>query len=161
MRETIAKRRSRLLGFAGAVLILASASVDRTGAQQRVVQHIRGQNVAPVYDGYEINPDGSYSLWFGYFNRNQEESVDVPIGSNNRFEPGPADRGQPTHFVPEWQKSAFKAVVPKDFGAQKLTWFLTSNRKTESVVANLHTFSYTHQKKTTIQSLTVYNLSPH
>ncbi len=26
--------------------------------------------------------------------------VDVPIGPNNRFEPGDPDRGQPTHFKP-------------------------------------------------------------
>ena len=56
--------------------------------------------MAPVYDGYEANPDGTYSLWFGYLNRNHEEAIDVPIGPDNSFEPGQADRGQPTHFVP-------------------------------------------------------------
>jgi len=98
---------------------------------------VSGQNVAPVYDGYEVNPDGTHSMWLGYFNRNLEETLEVPIGPDNRFEPGPADRGQPTHFVPQWQKSSFRIVVPKDFGQQKLTWRLTSKGKTETVVASL------------------------
>jgi hypothetical protein len=76
-------------------------------------------------------------MWFGYFNRNHEEALDVPIGPDNRFEPGAADRGQPTHFVPQWQKSSFRIVVPKDFGQQKITWRLTSKGKTETVVAAL------------------------
>jgi hypothetical protein len=159
MRETIGNSRSCLLGVAGAVLLLAS-STGPVHAQRRVVQHIRGQNVAPVFDGYEINPDGTYSLWFGYFSRNQEEFVEVPVGENNRFEPGPADRGQPTHFVPEWQKSAFRVTVPKDFGNQKLTWWLTSNGKTESVVANLNPFSIIDRQKTTIEGATGENLAP-
>ena len=88
----------------GAVLSLAQSG--------RQIQYLRGQNVAPVYDGFEVNPDGTFSMWFGYFNRNQEEHLEIAIGPDNRFEPGPPDRGQPTHFVPQWQKSVFSVVVP-------------------------------------------------
>ncbi len=45
------------------------------------------------------NSDGTYTLHFGYFNRNTEEELDVPIGPDNSFDPG-GDRGQPTHFYP-------------------------------------------------------------
>ena len=34
------------------------------------VQYSRGQNVAPVFEGWERNPDGSYNMVFGYLNRN-------------------------------------------------------------------------------------------
>ena len=56
-----------------------------------------GKNIAPVYEGWEKNPDGSFNLVFGYFNRNWEEELDIAIGPDNTFEPGPGDRGQPTH----------------------------------------------------------------
>ena len=45
-----------------------------------------GQDVSPTYDGWEQNADGTYSLHFGYFNRNADEELDVPIGPNNTFE---------------------------------------------------------------------------
>jgi hypothetical protein len=46
-----------------------------------------GQNVVPVYEGWEPNPDGSFNLVFGYFNRNWEEEIDLPVGPNTRIEP--------------------------------------------------------------------------
>src|SRR5262245_20194527 len=57
----------------------------------------RGQDVSPTFDGWEQNADGSYTLYFGYFNRNAEEEFDVPVGPANNFDPG-GDRDQPTHF---------------------------------------------------------------
>jgi hypothetical protein len=140
----------------GVLLVASRAHVEA----QRKVQHLRGQNVAPVYDGYEVNPDGTYSLWFGYFNRNQEEAIDVPIGSDNRFEPGPADRGQPTHFVPQWQKSSFRVIVPKDFGEQKLTWRLTVRGKTETVIASLDRRSIIDRQATTLENTVGLNRAP-
>ena len=59
-----------------------------------------GQNIAPVYEGFETNPDGSFHLLFGYYNRNWEEQIDVPVGPENYLEPGGPDLGQPTHFFP-------------------------------------------------------------
>ena len=142
----------------GALLLGFTQPIGLTA--QRVVQRIRGQNVAPVFDGYEVNPDGTYSLWFGYFNRNQQEHVEIPIGPDNQFEPEPADRGQPTHFVPQWQKSAFKIVVPKEFGQQRLTWRLTSRGKTETVVATVNPLSIIDRRKTTIEGTKGENLTP-
>jgi hypothetical protein len=127
---------------------------------QRRVQRLSGQNVAPVYDGYENNPDGTFSMWFGYFNRNHEEALEIPIGPDNRFEPGPADRGQPTHFVPQWQKSSFRIVVPKDFGQQKITWRLTSKGKTETVVGALDRRSIIDRQQTTLEGTVGLNKAP-
>src|SRR5689334_6449652 len=33
-------------------------------------QYNRGQDVVPVYEGWMPNPDGTYTMYFGYFNRN-------------------------------------------------------------------------------------------
>src|SRR2546421_13082839 len=78
------------------------------------VQYASGQNVAPAFEGWEQNPDGSYSFFFGYLNRNYEEQVEIPVGANNTVEPG-GDRGQPTHFYPRRQRFIFKVTMPRDW----------------------------------------------
>ncbi len=60
--------------------------------------HDSGQSVTPAFEGWFRNPDGSFSILWGYFNRNLKEALDIPIGPNNRMEPGGPDRGQPTHI---------------------------------------------------------------
>jgi hypothetical protein len=97
-----------------------------------------GQNVVPVFEGWERNADGSFNMLFGYFNRNREEVVDVPIGPANRFEGTEADRGQPTHFYPSRNRYWFRVRVPSDFGPKELVWTLTSHGKTERAYATLH-----------------------
>ena len=59
-----------------------------------------GAAVYPALEGWYHNPDGTASIMVGFFNRNQEETIDLPVGDLNHFSPGPADRGQPTHFPP-------------------------------------------------------------
>ena len=86
--------------------------------------HRSGQTVVPVYEGYQRNPDGSFDLLFGYFNRNWEEQVDVPVGPDNRLEPGGPDRGQPAHFYPRRNRFVFRVPVPADFGAGEVVWTL-------------------------------------
>jgi len=51
-----------------------------------------GQDVAPAYEGWEENADGSFNLLFGYMNRNWQEEIDVPIGPENNFEPDGPDQ---------------------------------------------------------------------
>ena len=82
------------------------------------IQYAIGQNVVPVYEGWTRNPDGSATMTFGYMNRNYEEVLEIPVGADNRFEPGDADRGQPTHFHVRRQMFVFEVVVPKRLGQQ-------------------------------------------
>ena len=79
----------------------------------------------------------SFNFVFGYLNRNYEEEPEIPVGPNNCFSPGPADRGQPTHFYPRRQQFMFKVRVPADFGKQELVWTLTRAGRTEKAVAHL------------------------
>jgi hypothetical protein len=114
-----------------AVLLVGVAGI-RVGAQ---VQYARGQNVAPVFEGWEHNPDGTYNMVFGYLNRNYEEEVDIPLGTDNSITLGGetfGDRGQPTHFYPRRQRFLFKVVVPKDWDkTQKVVWTLNSRGRTD------------------------------
>ena len=96
-----------------------------------------GQNVAPVFEGWEANPDGSFEMVFGYLNRNYKEEPEIPIGADNSIEPGGPDRGQPTHFYPRRQQFMFKVRVPADFGKKELTWTLTRNGRTDKAVGSL------------------------
>jgi hypothetical protein len=120
-----------------AVGVLVFAVLQSAAAQLVQVRHASGQGVAPVYEGYDVNPDGSFNMWFGYMNRNYEEELDVPVGPDNHFEPG-VDRGQPTHFIVRRHKDVFKVVVPKDFGDQKLEWALTAHGQTAKVSGTLN-----------------------
>ncbi|HEY6213779.1 MAG TPA: hypothetical protein VIW45_15910 [Vicinamibacterales bacterium] len=116
------------------------AQQSPTVSQMMQAHHWTGQGVAPVYEGFDVNADGSYNMWFGYMNRNYEEAVDVPIGPDNSFSPGgDIDRGQPTHFVPRRHKDVFKVVVPKDFPKEgQLTWTLTAHGQTQRVAGTLN-----------------------
>jgi len=100
-------------------------------------RHDAGQNITGVFEGWFRNPNGSFTLLFGYYNRNQKEDVDVPIGPNNRIEPGGPDRGQPTHFMPGRMWGNFTINVPAAFGTEKLTWTIAVNGKTAVIPASL------------------------
>ena len=117
------------------------------------LSYSRGQTVSPAYEGFEVNEDGSYSLIFGYMNRNWQEELDVPVGPDNYFSFTPAgglddvsrsaydarvaDQGQPTHFLPRRNRFTFKVRVPADFGDQELVWTLTSQGETKRAFASL------------------------
>lgn len=119
-----------------AALLLAAAGI----AQQYVPvgpAHDSGQSVSPAFEGWFRNPDGSFSILFGYFNRNQKQELDIAVGPENRIEPGGPDQGQPTHFLPKRQWGVFTVTVPKDFGTQKLSWTVTANGKSVSIPASL------------------------
>jgi hypothetical protein len=128
------------VALALAIVLITGAFAVRTSAQPGQltgIRHYSGDNVAPVFEGWEKNADGSFSFVFGYLNRNYEEEPEIPVGPNNNFSPGAADRGQPSHFYTRRQQFMFKVHVPADFGNQELVWTLTRNGKTEKAVAHL------------------------
>jgi hypothetical protein len=92
-------------------------------------QYNRGQDIVPSYDGWRPNPDGGFSMFFGYMNRNYEEQLDIDIGPNNNVDG--TDRGQPTHFYPRRHWFVFKVAVPKDWPVdKKVVWTLGIRGKT-------------------------------
>lgn len=109
------------------------------GAAQLSLSAVRpsGQTVTPVFEGWYRNPDGTYSLSFGYLNRNSAERVDIPIGDSNFVSPGAPSRGQPTHFAPRRHWGVFAVVVPADFGEKKVTWTLKDRGQTFAITGSL------------------------
>src|SRR5688572_4999895 len=95
------------------------------------------QTVTPVFEGWYQNPDGSFSISFGYFNRNASEELDIPIGPRNDIKPGNANQGQPTHFHPRRHWGVFAVTVPADFGDKKVVWTLTVRGQTFAISGSL------------------------
>ena len=76
-----------------------------------------------MYEGYVPNEDGTAVLVFGYYNHNSV-AVEIPAGEVNGFDPGPADRGQPTAFEPGRQRNVCLIVLPDDYEGN-LAWTLS------------------------------------
>src|ERR1700730_8269107 len=142
------KSAARWIVVLGAVLLAPPLLAQNTASQLANLRHWSGQAVSPVYEGFDINADGSYNMWFGYMNRNYEEAIDLPLGSTNGVEPG-GERGQPTHSTPRRHKDVFKVVVPKDFGDHQLVWKLTSHGQTQQVIATLKPVWQIDRERTT------------
>jgi len=119
------------------LLLLPALALGTTADAASQIQYATGQNVVPVYEGWTRNPDGTATMIFGYMNRNYEEELELPVGGDNRFEPGEADRGQPTHFYVRRQMFVFEVIVPKDWGGKELIWSLTAHGRTDKAYGSL------------------------
>src|SRR5690242_8567382 len=97
----------------------------------------RGSSITGAYEGWYADKDGSTRLLDGYFNRNTQQELDIPVGPNNRIEPGGPDQRQPTHFLTARQFGVFAIKVPKDFGSKKLTWTIVANGFTNTITMHL------------------------
>ncbi len=126
--------RSRVLQVVAVAVLTVGLQPDRGQAQTKFNS---GQNVQPVFEGWQRNPDGSFNLMFGYLNRNYAERPTVPVGPNNSFSPGEADRGQPTYFYNRRQNYVFTVRVPADFGDRDLVWTVTHNGRTDTATGSL------------------------
>lgn len=115
--------------------------------QDTQIQYNRGQHVAPIYEGYIRNPDGTIDMWFGYLNRNYEETLNIPVGPDNNIQPGGPDRGQPSVFVPRRRTGGavarrenyvFRVSLPADFDPEEeIVWTVTAHGKTDRAVGRL------------------------
>ena len=140
---------SRILRWLAAASVAAVASWSALVAAQNAPaapqgplplqpQRERGASVTPAFEGWYANPDGSFSLLIGYYNRNSRETLEIPVGPNNKIEPGVPDQGQPTYFEIGRQWGVFVIKVPKDFGSKSLTWTIVSNGEKQSIPFSLN-----------------------
>jgi hypothetical protein len=139
----------RLLPLLTTAFFLLSAAVFSRAQQAPYTGQVRiarGQDVTPAFEGWMPNADGTFSMYFGYMNRNYDEQLDIPIGPDNNVSfsgvGGGAkdgdnvvdkggDKGQPTHFYLRRQRMVFAVVIPKDWGLErKVVWTLTTHGKT-------------------------------
>ena len=125
-----------------ALAVVAGCSVIAAAQQPSVLPmgpaRERGASVTPAFEGWYKNDDGSFSMLVGYYNRNSKEPLTIPVGPNNKIEPGDPDQGQPTYFQTGRQWGVFVIKVPKDFGNKSLKWTITSNGETQSIPLTLN-----------------------
>jgi hypothetical protein len=129
----------------GGIALLALLTLPQSVAAQHPFEGMEwsvsvvresGAPVAPVFEGWYENADGTVSLVFGYHNLNTDEAVSIPLGPDNFIEPAEYDGMQPTYFYPipengsRRQFGAFTVVVPADFGDREVVWNLTHRGKT-------------------------------
>ncbi|MGE0159887.1 MAG: hypothetical protein AB7T31_10795 [Gemmatimonadales bacterium] len=104
-----------------------------------------GNFVAPFFDGFYENEDGTYTLSFGFMNRNDEELIEIPLGPNNFIEPAEYDGMQPTTFpVVSYsgfggprERGAFGVIIPADYDGD-VWWTITTDGYTTRVPGRLH-----------------------
>jgi hypothetical protein len=132
---------------AGAIVATIAGGVFVSGvlvsgrAQTAVPEPRRGfgASVTGAFEGWFYNPDGSRSFLVGYYNRNSQQAIDVPIGPNNRIEPGGPDMGQPTHFLPGRQWGMFVVPAPREFKpTDSYVWTIVANGQQTSIPLRLH-----------------------
>src|SRR5690606_9130454 len=132
--------------IATALLALSTAPVAVQFGPQLGTLPPRGQPVAPCFEGWYANPDGTYTFSFGYHNFNTEEIVDIPVGPNNYIEPAEFDRGeQPTHFPvpPRRDRVLFTITVPAEYAdGRQVYWHLRHNGQLLSVPGKVGVSSY-------------------
>ena len=115
--------------------------------QDTQIQYNRGRHVAPIYEGWFRTVDGTIEMWFGYLNLNWEEVLHVPVGPENRVEPGGPDLGQPAVFVPRRhtgrafqrrENFVFRVRLPRDAVQEdEVVWTVTAHGTTDRAVGLL------------------------
>jgi hypothetical protein len=133
--DTSVRSRTRFIVVAGLALASVAASVV---VRAQVLTYTKGQPISAAYEGWEENADGAKYFVFGYMNKNWEEEIDVSVGLDNGFSPGPVDRGQPTHFFPRRNRYVFRVPVPSQFTERdELVWTLTTHGRTSKAYASI------------------------
>ena len=106
-----------------------------------------GRPIVPVYEGYFPNPDGTYTISFGYISMNLEEELHIPLGPDNFIEPAEFDGGQPTFFKAIHRRirrpwNSFMITVPADFGDKRIRWTLKNHGETYTTPGHITEPSY-------------------
>jgi hypothetical protein len=129
-------KRLATLCAAGAIAGGALLSGQTTPPQPRKES---GASITGAFEGWFYAEDGSRNFLVGYYNRNSQQELDVPIGPNNRIEPGGPDMGQPTHFLPGRQWGMFAVPAPKDFKPQdSYIWTIVANGQSTAIPLRLN-----------------------
>ena len=125
-------------GAVAGLVILIAAPVAALQHVPLPPNSATGRTVTPAYEGWYDNGDGTYSLSFGYYNRNSDEIIEIPLGPNNLLEPAGLAQNQPTRFEEGRHWGTFAVRVPSDFGEQEVTWTLKMKGQVFAVPGHLN-----------------------
>ena len=149
-------------GFVATAIIIGTSMAAAQNPRPLAPMPPDGLYVAPIFEGWYQNPDGSVTMSFGYFNPNTTGVVEIPVGPDNFVEPKEFNGRQPTIFTTppppergggdgaggggrgprrERQRGVFTVTVPPNYKGD-VVWTLRYNGVTSSVPASTKTTAY-------------------
>ena len=130
------KRQAVLIVAAVLTVAGSQAPAQALPRFSRPFQVPRGDTVTPAYEGWYRNQDGTISVSFGYYNRNSEEILEIPIGPDNRLEPESVAQAQPEVFQPGRHPGTFSVTIPEGYRGE-VWWTLRIRGEQVSIPSNL------------------------
>jgi hypothetical protein len=146
-----------LIGGLVIAMFIGSLPLGAQGLRPLAPLPPEGLRVAPFFDGWYQNPDGTITLSFGYSNLNRDEVMEIPLGPDNFIVPKEYDGRQPTSFPPavadstdggggggarrrDRERGVFTVTVPA--GSGDVVWTLRNRGQTYSVPGRAKTGAY-------------------
>lgn len=149
-----------LVGGFAVTMFIGSLPLGAQGQRPLAPLQTEGLRVAPFFDGWYENPDGTITLSFGYSNLNRTDVVEIPLGSDNFIQPKEYDGRQPTSFPPvvptaggdgsgaptggdrrQRERGVFTVTVPAGFRGD-VVWTLRYQGQTYSVPGRARVGAY-------------------
>jgi len=97
-----------------------------TPTHTKTPTEVTHDDVIPILECVNYLGGGRYEAFFGYKNEGTE-TLQIPIGERNKFEPTPRDRGQPTTFYPGRSNHYPNNPFSVEFDdSTEIVWYLTS-----------------------------------
>ena len=113
--------RSRTAFLFAASVAVASGSAYIV-AHAQVLTYSKGQPISAAYEGWEVDPDGAKYFMFGYENKNWEEEMDIPVGPENGFQPGPDRSRSADAFLPAAKPVRVPGTGSQTVHASRTSW---------------------------------------
>ena len=131
--------RKRVVRLACAVVALG-LMLPGVATAQMDVKYNSGQNIVPVFEGWLRNADGTFTMVFGYMNRNYEESVHFRLGprTTTRSSPDLPTAGSRRRTPIRDDSSSYSGWSCRRTGERKeLVWTVMRNGQTRKAYGTL------------------------
>ena len=150
--------RSAPLASALAILALLGIAPTNAAAQQLPLRPrpLGGLPIVPIMEGWWSNEDGTYTISFGYLNRNRQD-LEIPIGERNSLEPAQFNGMQPTAFLAGRHHGVFTVTLPAGSSNPEVWWTIDTNgQKTRTpgrIVSTAYQLDYNPRPHGTVPPL--------
>ena len=109
--------RLAAVGISAVLLPIVSPVITKADGEDELI---------PFLECVTDNGKGTFTAHFGYVNQTSHRIV-VPLEPDNKFDPSPHDRGQPTIFDPGEHSEVFQVTFDGTDG-KKIEWLLKGGK---------------------------------
>lgn len=126
--------RTLVAGLAGALVLWSAPALE---AQEGVPLpqfplSPTDRPVTPLMEGWYENPDGTYTISFGYINRNESDTIRIEAGEYNSVDPEEFAGMQPTTFLPGRHHGVFTVTLPGDRRNEDVWWSIHNTHELDT-----------------------------